>query len=93
MAVPIPPDAKRSMRVLRFIDVLEDMDPTKLSWTKIGVAWSTVLTVITGTTAAIQTALDSAAHTNWSILAAAVGLHGITKTAHEVKRYTEKSNG
>lgn len=89
MAAQLPPTAGRALRVLRFVDVLEDDDPTKLSWTKIGVALSTVFTTITGAVATVQTVVGTVAHTEWATFAAAIGLHAVTKTAHEVKRYTE----
>ena len=89
MALPLPEDAGTWKHLLRFIDLLEDNDPTKLSWTKIGVAWSTLLSIFTGAVTAVQSIVGTVAHTEWTAFAAAIGLHAITKTAHEVKRYTE----
>ena len=93
MAVPLSPGSSRAMRVLRFLDVLEDDDPTKLSWTKIGVAFTTLLNILTLTTAALQQSIDNIGHTNWQLLLTAGGLHAVTKTAHEVKRRTERNQG
>lgn len=89
MAAPLPPTAHRALHVLRFIDVLEDDDPTKLSWTKIGVAISTVFTTVTGFAAMIQSSTDSLAHANWTVFGYAIGLHTVAKGAHEIKRWTE----
>lgn len=79
------------MRTLRFIDVLEDTDPTKLSWTKIGVAFTTVLNIFTMGTATIQQMVGNIGHTDFGLLGSALGLHVAAKGFHEIKRYTEKS--
>ena len=92
MAEPLPPEASRILRALRFCDLLEDSDPTKLSWTKIGVAFTTALNILTTGTAALQQAVNNVDHTDWKLLGIAGVLHVVTKTAHEVKRRTEKGN-
>ena len=89
MAAPLPPGACRLLRVLRFADVLEDDDPTKLSWTKVGVAATTIFSVFTGFFTMVQSALNTAAQTNWALLAAAVSLHGISHGARAFKRVTD----
>lgn len=91
MALPLPEGSHLTMRALRFIDVLEDSDPTKLSWTKIGVAFTTLLNMMTAGTAAVREMVGDVAHTDFGLLGMAAGLHVVTKGAHEIKRYTEKS--
>ena len=91
MAEKLPDGARWPMHVLRFVDILEDADPTKLSWTKIGVAFTTVLNMVTSGTAAIQAAVGNLGHTDLGLLGTALGLHVVTKGAHEIKRYTEKT--
>ena len=91
MAEPLPQGVGRGLRILRFCDLLEDSDPSKLSWTKIGVACSTICTALTGFTAALQSSVADVAHTDWKAFGLAIGFHAVTKTAHEIKRRTEKS--
>lgn len=85
----LPEGAHLCMRALHFIDILEDSDPSKLSWTKIGVAFTTILNVITMGTATVQQSVGNLGHTDWHLLFGAAGLHVVTKGAHEIKRYTE----
>ena len=85
----LAPGASLWMRVLHFIDLLEDEIPDKLSWTKIGVAFTTLLNMVTMGTAAVQTAVGNVGHTDWGLLGSAAGLHLVTKGAHEIKRKTE----
>jgi len=89
MIASLPQGASRWLRALRFADLLEDADPTKLSWTKIGVAFTTVLNFFTMGTATVQQMVGNLGHTDWRLLGGAAGLHVVTKGAHEIKRYTE----
>lgn len=89
MTATSPQASSYLMRALRFWDLLEDSDATKLSWTKIGVALSTVLTTVTGAACAVQQVVNTVNHTDWSLFAATIGLHTVTKGAHEIKRWTE----
>lgn len=87
---PLPDGASLTMRALRFADLLEDNDPVgKLSWSKIGVAFTTFLNMVTTGTAALQAAVGNLAHVDWHVLAIAGGAHVVTRGAHEIKRYTE----
>lgn len=92
MADIVPPQesAPKWLHRLFFIDLLEDAMPKKISWTKVGVMMSTVFTTVTGAAATIQSVIGTAAHTDWSLFASAIGLHTVTKGMHEMKRYTEK---
>ena len=89
MVTALPQGASLWLRVLHFADLLEDITPDKLSWTKIGVAFTTILNMVTMGTAAVQAAVGNLGHTDWGLLGSAAGLHVVTKGAHEIKRYTE----
>lgn len=86
----LPDNAPRKYQILRFWDVMEPSDPTKLSWTKIGVAFSTMFTIITSGATALQHFISTTAQTDWIWMASAIGLHTVTKGAHEMKRITER---
>lgn len=77
------------MRALHFMDVLEDCDPSKLSWTKVGVAFTTILNIVTMGSATVQQVVGNLGHTDWHLLVGAGCLHVATKGFHEIKRYTE----
>lgn len=85
---PILPLPKKH-RVLSFLDLLDDTDQSRLSWTKLGVASSTLLTTVTGFTTAVQTAIGNVAHTEWQGFAAAIGLHAVTHAARAGVRITQ----
>lgn len=76
-------------RVLYFLNVLGDTQPMCLDWTKVGLALSTVLTAITGAVSAVQATVNGIAHTEWSLFASAVGLHGISHGIARFKRHQE----
>lgn len=87
-------DAPKSLpgKALYFANVLGDTAPLCLDWTKVGLAVSTMGTIITGTMATIQQAVDTGAHTSWGLFAAAIGLHGVSHGAYRVKRYLQKDD-
>jgi len=83
------PPTTRTARVLYFLNLLGDTDPLCLSWTRVGLALSTVFTAVTGAATAVQQFIGTAAHTDWSLFAAAIGLHGLSHGAARLKRYQE----
>lgn len=83
-----PPDTKLG-RALYFLNVLGDTNPLCLDWTKVGVALSTVFTVVTGAVATVQTVVDRVAHTDWGLFASAIGLHGLSHGVYRLKRHLE----
>jgi hypothetical protein len=76
--------------VLSFLDLLDDTDQSRLSWSKIGVASSTVMATLTGFTAALQGAVGNVTNTEWGSFAAAIGLHAVTHAARAGVRYTQQ---
>lgn len=76
-------------RVLSFLDLLDDTDQTRLSWTKLGVASSTLLATVTGFATAVQQMIGTVAHTEWQSFAAAIGLHAVTHAARAGVRITQ----
>lgn len=76
-------------RVLYFVNVLGSTAPLCLDWTKVGVAISTVFTIITGVITTVQSCIGGVAHTEWALFASAVGLHGLSHGAAAVKRHQE----
>lgn len=79
-------------RFLSFFDLLDDTDPTRLSWSKIGVASSTVLATVTGFATAVQQFVGSVAHTEWQSFAAAIGLHAVTHAARAGVRSSQRKD-
>jgi len=77
--------------ILSFCDLLDDTDQSRLSWSKLGVASSTVLTTVTGFTAAIQQISGNVAHTEWQAFGAAIGLHAVTHAARAGVRLTQNA--
>lgn len=84
------PPTTRVGRVLYFLNLLGDTQPLCLSWTRVGLAVSTVFTIVTGAATAVQQFVEASAHTDWSLFAAAIGLHGLSHGAARFKRYQEK---
>jgi|GEM_PF-5456158 len=76
--------------ILSFCDLLDDTNPNRLSWSKLGVASSTILTTLTGFTTAIQTVIGNVAHTEWQSFAAAIGLHSVTHAARAGVRASQQ---
>lgn len=93
MAAPLLPGASRATRALRFCDLLEDNDPTKLSWTKIGLAVSTICTAATTAFATIESISGHLHGTDWAALSGSLIFHGLTSTKHELKRRAEAGVG
>lgn len=77
--------------MLYFLNVLGDTAPLCLDWTKVGVAMSTLFTIITGVATAVQQFVGSAAHTEWGLFASAIGLHGLSHGFARFKRHQEGS--
>lgn len=77
--------------VLSFCDLLDDADPNRLSWSKIGVALSTLMTAVTGFTTAVQGAVGNVAHTEWGAFASAIGLHAISHGARSMVRHQQNT--
>lgn len=77
--------------VLSFCDLLDDSDPSRLSWSKIGVAVSTLMTAVTGFTTAVQGAVGNVAHTEWGAFASAIGLHAISHGARSMVRHQQNT--
>lgn len=93
---PLPGGYSWPWHVLRFIDWLEDADPTKLAWTKINVSISSLCTGFTTVFTTIQTVLVTVGHTDWHVIAGgsvgtalSVAWHKIASDKHEAKRSTE----
>lgn len=80
-------------RLLSFLDLLDDTNQSRLSWSKLGVASSTVLTTVTGFTAAIQQVVGDVAHTEWQAFVSAIGLHAVTHAARAGVRITQFKQG
>ena len=78
--------------ILSFFDLLDDTDQSRLSWSKLGVASSTVLATLTGFTTAVQTMIGNVAHTEWQGFAAAIGLHAVTHAARAGVRITQAAD-
>lgn len=79
-------------RVLSFFDLLDDTSQDRLSWSKLGVASSTVLATVTGFTTAVQSVVGDVAHTEWQGFAAAIGLHAVTHAARAGVRITQSKD-
>lgn len=79
-------------RVLAFLDLLDDTNPARISWSKLGVASSTVLATVTGFTAAVQQGIGNVAHTDWQAFGAAIGLHAVTHAARAGVRITQNKD-
>lgn len=76
-------------RILAFLDLLDDTNEARLSWSKLGVASSTLLATVTGFTTAIQQMIGNIAHTEWTAFASAIGLHMVTHAARAGVRMTQ----
>ena len=79
-------------RILSFLDLLDDTNQSRISWSKLGVASSTILATITGFTTAVQSAIGNVAHTEWQGFAAAIGLHAVTHAARAGVRITQNKD-
>jgi len=86
--LPVPA-LKPKHPVLSFFDLLDDTNQSRLSWSKLGVASSTLLATVTGFGTAVQQFVGSVAHTEWGAFAGAIGLHAITHAARAGVRLTQ----
>lgn len=84
------PPSTRLGKMLYFLNLLGDTTPLCLDWTKIGLAMSTAFAAITGVVATVQQVVGSVAHTDWTLFAAAIGLHGVSHGAARVRSALEK---
>lgn len=78
-------------RILSFLDLLDDANQARLSWSKVGVAVSTVMTAVTGFTTAVQGAVGNVAHTEWGAFASAIGLHALSHGARSMVRHQQNT--
>lgn len=77
--------------ILSFLDLLDDANQGRLSWSKLGVAISTLMTAVTGFTTAVQGAVGTVAHTEWGAFASAIGLHALSHGARSMVRHQQPS--